>query len=202
MERHPRHALADALRDQGLHACLRTVLGPADPDPIAVLDAALGRIRRIDLDIHVLFELGEPPVGARLLAAALVFDQTAGAQDQRELLDDALLDRGLLDGEAELGTRNCCASGSVGYLATRSGRDMKITSRWTGNGSGRFQAIMRALPLPYGAQPCVDRNALDTAREIGGPGTESGFAEFTRWMIANSCGVRSLSQPSFLSTRG
>src|SRR5262245_47955118 len=47
-----------------------------------------------------------------------------------------------------LGTRNWRASGNVGYLATRSGRDVKITSRWTGMGSVRFHAIVRALALP------------------------------------------------------
>src|SRR5262249_9881394 len=54
-----------------------------------------------------------------------------------------------------LGTRNCLASGSVGYAATRSGREVKMTSRWTGIGSGRFQAMVRALALPNGVQPCA-----------------------------------------------
>src|SRR5581483_11688354 len=44
VERHPRHALADAFGHERLHLCLRAVLGAVDPDPGAVLDAALGGI--------------------------------------------------------------------------------------------------------------------------------------------------------------
>src|SRR6266567_3206732 len=84
---HPGHAFADARCDQRFHLRFRVVLGSEDPDPAAVLDAALGRIRRIDLDEHVLLQLGQPLVGARLLAAALVVDQPAGGQNQRELFD-------------------------------------------------------------------------------------------------------------------
>jgi hypothetical protein len=47
----------------------------------------------VDLDEHVLLQFGEPFVRARLLAAALVLDQPAGGEDERELLGDALLDR-------------------------------------------------------------------------------------------------------------
>src|SRR6266446_7347081 len=80
---HPNDALADAGGDQRVHFRLRVVFGAEDPDPGAVLDAALGRIRRIDFDEHVLLELGEPLVGARLLAATLIVDQPAGGQTQR-----------------------------------------------------------------------------------------------------------------------
>src|SRR5690242_7308679 len=41
---HPRKAFADPLCHQRLHARPRAVLGAHDPDPIAVLDAALARI--------------------------------------------------------------------------------------------------------------------------------------------------------------
>src|SRR5262249_37846976 len=133
---HPDHALADALGNRRLHSRLRVALGAKNPDPAAVFDAALGRVGRIDLDEHVLHQLGQPLVGARLLAAALVIHQAAGGQDQWKLL------------KPRLGTRNCLASGKVGYLATRSGRDVKITSRCTGMGSARFHAIVRAFALP------------------------------------------------------
>src|SRR6266567_5230899 len=80
---HPRQAFADPLCHQRFHARFRAVLGARDPDPIAVLDAARARVRGIDLDIHVLLELGEPFIGARLLATALVIDQAAGGENQR-----------------------------------------------------------------------------------------------------------------------
>src|SRR5437762_47068 len=82
VERHPGHALADALGDQRLHLGLRATLCAEHPDPGTVLDTALGRVRRIDLDGLVLLQLGQPLVGARLLAASLVLDQAAGAEDQ------------------------------------------------------------------------------------------------------------------------
>src|SRR5271166_820221 len=105
MEGHPGHSLADALGDERLHpghlAALH--LGAPDIHPGPVLDAALGGVRGIDLDEHVLLELGEPFVGARLLAAALELDQAAGREDEGENLGDALVHRGLLHREADIG---------------------------------------------------------------------------------------------------
>src|SRR5258707_3948547 len=60
VERHERHALADTVGDQRLDAGLRAVFRTEYPDPAALLDAALGGVRRIDLDEHVLLQLGEP----------------------------------------------------------------------------------------------------------------------------------------------
>ena len=40
---------------------------------------------------HLLLQLGEPAVAARLLAAAFVLDEAAARQDQRELLGDLSL---------------------------------------------------------------------------------------------------------------
>src|SRR5262245_2040202 len=77
VERHPHQALADALRHQRLHPRLRVALGARYPHPAAVPDASLSGIGGVDLDDHVLAPLGEPLVGARLLAAALVLDQPA-----------------------------------------------------------------------------------------------------------------------------
>src|SRR5262249_30165560 len=80
VERGPGHALAHALGAQRLHAGHLAAFHLRTPDehPGAVLDAALGSVGRIDLDEHVLLQLGEPLVGAGLLAAALVFHQTPG----------------------------------------------------------------------------------------------------------------------------
>ena len=61
-------------------------LGVRHPDVLAVAHAAIGRRLRAELDEVVLLQLGEPRVGARLLAAALVLDQAAARQDERELL--------------------------------------------------------------------------------------------------------------------
>src|ERR1019366_2753126 len=57
MERHPGDTFPDALGDQRLHLGFGAILRPGDPDPDAVLDPALGRIRRTDLDKHVLLQL-------------------------------------------------------------------------------------------------------------------------------------------------
>src|ERR1017187_1356914 len=53
MERHPGNTFTDALGDQRLHLGFGAVLRPGDPDPGAVLDPSLGRIRRTDFDKHV-----------------------------------------------------------------------------------------------------------------------------------------------------
>jgi hypothetical protein len=88
MIRHPSDALADARGNQCLHPCLGLVLGAGYPDPVAIPDPAVGGVGGIDLDEHVLLELGEPLVGACLLAATLVVDQPPGGEDQREMFDD------------------------------------------------------------------------------------------------------------------
>src|SRR5262249_43786284 len=56
VERAPGHAFADALGNERLHArgLAALHLRAPDEDPGAVLDAALGRVGRIDLDEHVL----------------------------------------------------------------------------------------------------------------------------------------------------
>src|SRR5262245_17687137 len=102
VERTPCHALAHALGDERLHArgLAAFHLRTPDEDPAAVLDSTLGGVGRIDLDEHVLLQFGEPLVGTRLLAAALVFHQPARGEDEWELLSDSLLHRGLLHGEA------------------------------------------------------------------------------------------------------
>src|ERR671929_248995 len=69
--------------------------GRRHPHPLAVADAAVGRGLRVDLAEAVLLQLGEPRVGARLVAAALVLDQAAAREHERELLRHLVLD-GLL----------------------------------------------------------------------------------------------------------
>src|SRR5215207_3003329 len=102
VERHPGDAFADPVGDERLDLGLGLVLGAGHPDPLPVLDAALGGVAGVDLDEHVLLQLGEPFVRARLLAAALVFDETAGGEDDREVAGDVLLDRGPLHREADV----------------------------------------------------------------------------------------------------
>src|SRR5262245_20713934 len=104
VERAPGDALAHALGDQRLHAADLAALHlrAPDQDPAAVLDAALSGVGRIDLDEHVLLQLGEPLVGAGLLAAAFVLHQSAGGEDQRELLGDSLLHCRLLHRESRV----------------------------------------------------------------------------------------------------
>src|SRR6202048_1380335 len=72
---HPSDPFADAHGDQRLHPRFRLVLGTGYPHPGAILDAAFGGVGRIDLDGPLLLELGEPLVGACLLASAFVVDE-------------------------------------------------------------------------------------------------------------------------------
>src|SRR3546814_3600165 len=85
MERHEGDALADALRHESLHPRLRAVLGAGYPHPGAVSDAALGGIPRVDLHEHLLLQLGQPPVRARLFAAALVLNEPRSEEHTSEL---------------------------------------------------------------------------------------------------------------------
>ena len=72
-------------------------VGDLHPDVLAVADAAVVGVLRVDLDEVLLLQLGEPRIGARLVAAAFVFDQAAAGEDQRELLRDLVGDVLLLD---------------------------------------------------------------------------------------------------------
>src|SRR6476661_3807814 len=92
VERHPGDALADALGDQRLHLGFRAVFGASDPDPAAVLDAALTGVGRIDFYEHILLQLGQPFVGPGFLATAFVLNQATGTHDQRKMLSYALVD--------------------------------------------------------------------------------------------------------------
>src|SRR5436305_3344580 len=74
VEWHERYAFADAISDERLHPRLRTVFRTDRPDPAAILDAAVSGVGRVDLDEHVLLQLGKPAVRPRLLASAFVFD--------------------------------------------------------------------------------------------------------------------------------
>ena len=75
MKGHPGHAFYDTFGHERLHFRLGAVLSSCDPDPTAILNSALGGIRRADLDEHVLLQLSKPPVRAGLLAAAFVLDK-------------------------------------------------------------------------------------------------------------------------------
>src|SRR5436190_5265435 len=112
VEWHKRHAFADTISDESLDPRLRTVFRTEHPDPAAILDAAISGVRRVDLDEHVLPQLGKPAVRSRFLTAAFVFDQASGGQDDRELLGKSLVHRGLLDREAEIGHSELAAIGA------------------------------------------------------------------------------------------
>src|SRR5260221_485107 len=94
--------LADAFSNERFHACFRSIFRAGHPDPGAILDPALEGIRRADLDVHVLAQLGEPSVGASFFAATFVIDEPAGAEDERELFGDAAVDSALLNREADI----------------------------------------------------------------------------------------------------
>ena len=119
VERHPGHALADALGDQRLHLRLGAVFGAGDPDPAAVLDAALTGVGRTDLYEHVLLQLGEPFVGPGFLATAFVFDQATGRDDQRKMLGYTLVDGRFLYGKADIRQPELLRVGQRRILARR-----------------------------------------------------------------------------------
>ena len=147
-------------------ASARTV----DPHPAAILDAALGRVGRIDLDEHVLLQLGEPLVGARLLAATFVFDQAARREDERELLGDALLHRGLLHVEAHVGHAELPCIGQRRILGDEL-RPRRV-DRLAVHGDRIRQAerVRTRLAVAVVDAAVLHGHALDAARQIDRPG--------------------------------
>ncbi len=166
---HPRHAFADALGDQRLHPRLRVVLRAGDPDPAAVLDAAFDRIRRIDLDEHVLLQLGQPLVGARLLAAALILDQPAGGEDQRELFDRDFVDRRLLHAETEIGHAELFGIGPRRIFGDEIGTRCVDRFAVDRNRIRQIPGDGARLAVAEGAATVRNRHPLDAAGEIGRP---------------------------------
>ena len=172
-----------------------------DQDPGAVLDAALGRVRRIDLDEHVLLQLGEPLVGARLLAAAFVLDQTAGGEDQRELLGDALVHRGLLHVEADIGHAELHRVRQRRILGDQFGPRRVDRLAMHRDRVGQVPRIGARLAVAVGDAAVLHRDALDAAGQVDRPGDAVGIVAADALDDgALSASVRSLSQPSFLST--
>src|SRR5262249_7516592 len=169
VERHPGDALAHALGDERLHSRLGAVLGTRHPDPAAVLDAALGGVRRIDLDEHVLLQLGEPRIGPRLLAAALVFDQAAGAEDQRVFLRDALVDRRLLNAEADVRQAELTRVGQGRIFADQV--DARRVDRLAGDGDrvGQAERIHARLGIAERRTAVLECHPLNPAGQIDRP---------------------------------
>src|SRR6185503_10120368 len=169
VERHPGHALADALGDQRLDLGLRGVLRARHPDPGAVLDVAFVCVGRVDLDEHLLLQFGEPLVRPRLLAAALVFDETAGRQDDRELLGDALLDRGLLHREADVRQPELLGVGQRRIFLHQ--LDARRVDRLAMHRDRVRQAegVHARLAVAVGDTAVHEGHALNTTREIDRP---------------------------------
>ena len=59
---------------------------PFDPDVVTILDAGIVGITWMNLDEHVLLQLGEPGIGTGFVATTFVFDQSSGGQDNRVIL--------------------------------------------------------------------------------------------------------------------
>jgi hypothetical protein len=109
---------------------------------------------RVDLDEHVLLQFGQPRIGARLVAAALVLDQTAGGHDQRDSPSDMSLFWSCTTCTASAGARSLLVvvrrvlGDQVGH-----GRVQRLAVQR--HGSGKFHTTARALALPNGWQPCT-----------------------------------------------
>src|SRR5262245_33963038 len=177
VERAPGHALADPLGHERLHAADLAVGHLRAPvmDPATVLDAALGRICRIDLDEHVLLQLGEPLVGPRLLAAAFVLDQPAGGVDQGELLGNALLNRRLLHVEPDIGHAEFRGVGTRRIFCDQLGP--RRVDRLTMHRDRIWQVprIGARFAVAVVDAAVLHRHALDAAGQVDRPGDAVGI---------------------------
>ena len=114
---------------------------------------------------HVLLKLGEPAVGPRLLAAALVLDETARGEDQRVVLGEILLlDRGIHGGQTvKLPIRigrivlHQIPVGSVERLPVQRDRIREVPHHRACLGVAERRALM------------LDGDPLDAARKVGLP---------------------------------
>src|SRR5713226_3867931 len=172
---HPGNALADTLGHPSLDPRPGLALSSGDPDPAAVLDTALGRIRRIDLDVHVLLQFGEPLVGARLFAAAFIFDKPAGTQNQRELLDDGSVHSGLLDGETDVGDPKLSGIRTRRIFADQIGPRCVDDFPVHGDRIRQIPGNHARLAVAIGYAAVLDRDALDAAGKIERPGNGIGI---------------------------
>src|SRR5882757_2956042 len=175
VEGHPGDALAHTLGHLCLHPRPGIALGPGDPDPCAVLDATLGSVRRIDLDVHVLLQLSEPLAGTRFFAAALIFDEPTGTQNKRELLDDAPVDSGLLDGEADVRDPKLPGVRPRWILADEIGPRRVNDFAVHRDRIRQIPGDHARLAIAIGAAAVLDRDTLDTARKIERPGDGIGI---------------------------
>ena len=132
-------------------------------------------VRRVDLDEHVLLQFGEPFVGARLLAAAFVFDQASRGEDQREILGDALVDSGLLHREADVGQAELLGVGQRRIFGDEI--DARRVDRLAMHRDRVRQAerVHACLGVAVGHAAVLERHALDAARQIGRPGHRIGL---------------------------
>ena len=184
MERHPGDALADPVGDERLDPGLGAVLGAEHPDPLPVLDAALGGVAGVDLDEHVLLQLGEPVVRARLLAAALVFDEAAGGEDDREVAG-----RCSCRPPPSAPRSRCSAAGTAARRAASdtSPRGPAAASRSARGGPGSGPAGSRRSPAPCrcrsGSTPCSRQTRWMPPERSIAQLTASTLLPPMRWMI-------------------
>ena len=194
MERDERRARADALGHQRLDLDLRAGRR-LHPDVLAVADAAVVGVLRIDLDEVLLLQLGEPRIGARFLAAALVLDQAAATSGSAGTSSRPPWRR-------SPAARSCTASAAARTPSCRRASDTSRPCRAAastaargaaGCASGKFQTTARALALPNGWQPWFFIEHADM------PPERSVF-QFLPSAAFFSSSVSSSHQPSFFSS--
>ena len=99
------------------------------------------------------------------------------------------------------GSRNCLASGRVGYLATRSTRGGIDRLAMHRDRVRQSEGVHARLGIAIGYAAMLQGNALDAAGKIDRPSHRIRCCRSPTLLItAISASVRSLSQPSFLST--
>src|SRR3546814_17985251 len=91
-ERHEGCALADPLGDHG-HDLDLAAFGAKDPDLMPVIDHGIVRVGRIDLDEHVMLQLGQPRIGRRPVDAALILTQPSRGHGQSAVSGKSVSDR-------------------------------------------------------------------------------------------------------------
>src|SRR5438309_6354226 len=141
--------------------------GRRHPDVVVRLHAAVVGVSRVDVAEHLLLQLGEPDVRARLVAAALVLDQAAACHHQRELgaVVGGLLDRPVECRQAPEGLLVVVGRVLLHQVGPR--RVQRLAMH--GNRVGEVPHHAARAGVAERRAAVLDGDADDAARDVGAP---------------------------------
>mmetsp|Transcript_29686 Transcript_29686/g.58842 ORF Transcript_29686/g.58842 Transcript_29686/m.58842 type:complete len:626 (+) Transcript_29686:852-2729(+) len=164
VERHKGNAGTDPVGDHR-HNLDLAAFGPFDPDLRAITHTKVVGVPRVDLDEHVLLQLGQPRVRPCLVAAALIFDQAAGGEDDWIVLREVLLLDRRIQRRQAVGV-TVLVGGVIRHKVSAVGVQRLAVDR---HRIGEGPHNSPRLGIAKGRTAMLDRHPLDAARQVGFP---------------------------------